>query len=492
MFKKKTGALEMENIPEQGAKKKKNKNSKVVTRVVIGGVIVLVVALLLVPRLMPKNSTPFVSVMAVKKGDVEENLSTTGIVQSEKTQTYYSPTSATITDFTPVVGNVIHSGDELVKFDTADLENQYEQAKLANTASQAGYHKSVTQSQDNTTKYQNAATDVDVLNQQVTDAQNNVNNLQIAINSASNDLAKKQTSLADLQAALTSIKDADKLKNQNDKINTTKKAIKDLQNHITDLNNQLITAQADYGNLQSDLAKREADKTTADASKLTADDKKQLAANTEVTALTADLAKANLEAAQKGVVAEFDGVVTATTGENGALAAKGTPLFTVASNKDVKLNVSITKYDLDKVKEGQSAEIKLAQSTYKGTVTKVNRVATENTKPNASTASVITVEVHIDNPDDNIYLGVEADVTIKEATATGVLLIPVEAINTDSNGGFCYVVENNIVVKKAITTGVTSDTVAEVKEGLTEGAQVITNVTADIKEGIKVNPMIEQ
>ena len=75
---------------------------------------------------------------------------------------------------------------------------------------------------------------------------------------------------------------------------------------------------------------------------------------------------------------------------------------------------------------------------------------------------------------------------IHTAKAEGVVAIPVEVINTDMEGDFVFVAENGMVVKKRITTGITSDSYSEVKEGLTEGEAVIMTMGQELEEGMSV------
>ena len=69
------------------------------------------------------------------------------------------------------------------------------------------------------------------------------------------------------------------------------------------------------------------------------------------------------------------------------------------------------------------------------------------------------------------------------------LLVPVEAVNSDKNGDFVYVVENDIVVRKDVVTGVSSDTQIEIISGLKENDQVMTDISLNIEEGMEVMVM---
>lgn len=469
----------------QEIKPVKKKNKKLVKRIIIGAVIVIVLAIIILPKMFAPEVVPSVITEKAYVGNIEQVLSTSGFVESEDTKTYYSDTNAKITEFNLEKGSNVHNGDVLVAFDTQDLENQYEQQKLQNQASKSEYAQALADSSENATKYQNATTDVDVLEQQVEDQQNYVEGIQISLNDETNYLSDLNNSLAEYQAKLekaTADDKTSKIEKYTDKINNIEDKIKKSNDYSTDLNNNLISAQNELATLQSNLSEQKSIKSSSETGVLSGNEKSKITATEKVTELTLDQAKVNLEKAQAGINAEFDGIITDVQTTNGATVTQGTPLFTIASNEDVKLTVALTKYDLETVKEGQSAEITLGATTYKGTVTKISRVATTN----SAGAAVINAEIHIDNPDDNIYLGVEAKVKINVGSASDVIQIPVECVNTDKEGTFCYVVDNGIVVKKSVTTGLTSDAYIEIKEGIAEGESVISDITTDIVEGEKV------
>ena len=157
-------------------------------------------------------------------------------------------------------------------------------------------------------------------------------------------------------------------------------------------------------------------------------------------------------------------------------------MVTLESTDKVKVEITVSKYDLEKIAVGQTATINIAGQKYDGKVTKINGMATTN----ASGAAVVGAEIEIDNPDSGIYLGIEARVEIHIARVAGAVAIPVELINSDKEGDFVFIVDNGVVVKKRITTGITSDSYSEVLEGLSEGDQVITATGPDLEEGMTV------
>lgn len=485
MFKKKKDDVSTDLKEIKPAKKK---NKKLVKRIVIGAVIVVILALMIVPRMFAPEVLPVVKTEKAITGDIEQVLSTSGFVESEETKTYYSDVNARITEFDLKKGSTVHGGDLLVTYDINELENQYKQQELQAKASKADYAQALADSSENATKYHNASTDVNVLEQQVEDQQNAVEHIQMSLNDEANYLSGLQSKLTEVQAKLEEASTANKtskIEKYTEQLKDIKSKIKDSTNYSTDLNNNLISAQNELAMLQSNLAEQKSIKSSSENAILSNNQKTQKAATTEVSSLTLEQAKANLDRAKAGVSAEFNGIITDVQVAEGATVAQGTPLFTIASNEVVKLTVALTKYDLEDVKEGQKADITLGGNSYTGEVSKISRVATTN----SAGAAVINAEIHIENPDDNIYLGVEAKVKIKVGSATNVVLVPVECINTDKSGTFCYVVENGIIVKKSVTTGLSSDEYIEIKEGIKEGEEVVGEFSADVTEGTKVTSM---
>ena len=105
---------------------------------------------------------------------------------------------------------------------------------------------------------------------------------------------------------------------------------------------------------------------------------------------------------------------------------------------------------------------------------------------NSNNTPVVSAEIEITNPDEDIYLGVEAKINIHAQKEENALLIPVEAINSDKNGDFVYIVENGVVVRRNVTTGVSSDEYTQIVEGIKEGDQVMTDISTGVTEGMQV------
>ena len=246
---------------------------------------------------------------------------------------------------------------------------------------------------------------------------------------------------------------------------------------------ELEKASNTLAELQSRLSSQQA-VAESDPSAVTAEEKEKMEITNNLSELDQMSAQELVEAAKKGIKADFNGVITKVSVVEGATTALGTELFTLQNTDKVDVNVNVSKYDYDKVKEGQSAEITLAGKTYEGEVTNISHIATQNEKG----ASLISADVRIKNPDEDIFFGVDAKVTIHAEEAYDVVVLPAEVVNIGKTGSFCYVIENGVITKKDITTGISSDEYVEVLDGIQEGDEVIRDL-GSLEEGMQAEPV---
>ena len=252
------------------------------------------------------------------------------------------------------------------------------------------------------------------------------------------------------------------------------------------LESALESASDELAELQSDLASEKAI-AEADSTSLTKEEKEKLKVTDNLSELDAKSAKELVEEGKKGITAEFNGIVSKADIKQGAAVTQGMELFTIQNTDKASVDVTLSKYDYGTVKEGQSAEITLGDNTYQGTVTKMSHIAVQNEKG----TPVISATVSINDPDDDIFLGVDAKVKIHAASAKNVVTLPVEVVNIGKDGSFCYVIEDGLVTKRDITTGISSEDYVEVIDGIKEGEEVISDL-GDYTEGMEVQAVSEQ
>ena len=446
-----TELVKAELTPQQKKKRKKR---------IIGGVIAAVLVLFIVSRVLTPAALPMVMVRSAEKGTVKQTIDTSGTVKTEQQKTYFSPLAAKVEVCKVQEGDAVEAGQVLLTYDVQDLENRKKEAALQNDEAYYGYQNTMDKNSKDTSEYSRSSHDVEILEQQVENAKAEVR-------------ALKQY-LTDMGCFLREA--------QND---NHENLAEEYQAKIDQATNQLAVKEEELAEFQSDLSEQKGIKNSTESTMMTADAKKQAEASKELQALKSAEVTDAVAQVSDGIKADFAGIVTGVKAVDGSNVENGGELFTVSSIEKVCVDVSFSKSDLEKIEEGQKAVATIAGKQYEGTVTRISRAAAKNEKG----ASIIQGEIHIDNPDADLYLGVDARVMVEGNKAENVVMIPVEAINIGKDGSFVYVVTDGMVQKRMVTAGISSDEYTEIKKGLEVGEQVIISVDAGIEEGMAVNPV---
>lgn len=513
-------------------KKGMMKSKNAVMFITLGILVVAIVIIAVIGSLAGggQESLPAVQTIPVTKGDVTQEVDATGNVESEQKKTFYSPVNGEIQIMPVETGDSVEAGQNIISFNLENLESENQKAELNVRSGQLDLQDARQQAGEAQAKQAEAAAKVPDLEAKIEEKQNQISSLQQQIKDAQAGAAadaQEQINQAQEEAKQryeAAVAEAEK-KYQDEKTEYDTKTKPEYEKKLADLKAQIdagdapASAQADYeyalNNPPKEPVKEQvnpadfavsADGITASAD--TSDLQYQMeSASSELAQLQSELASQKaiadadtaglsdaaqekmkisnnlaelevknlqelLEEGRKGIQAEFRGVISDAKVNQGATVSQGMELFTLQSTEQVCVDANISKYDFDKVKEGQKATVTLGDKEYQGTVKKISKIAIANEKG----TPLIGVDVHIDNPDDGIFIGVEAKVSIQAAEAKDAPILPVEAVNIGKEGSFCYVVKDGKIAKQNVETGVTSDSYVEIKSGLKTGDQVIEDI----------------
>lgn len=202
--------------------------------------------------------------------------------------------------------------------------------------------------------------------------------------------------------------------------------------------------------------------------------------------------KAARDELANGWKADFDGVITQCDITNGSQATALQTGIKLENMDQRVVTISLGEYDVHKVKVGMEAKVKTAYGEYAGVLESIAPTATGGSSGSildsvgsmagisglsSLTASGAGVEckILVDEPDENIIIGFDADVTITTGTYTDVPSVPIESIVLEKEGTYVYLYneEEGTVTKTKITTGATSDTSYQVTSGLNVGQKIV-------------------
>ena len=165
------------------------------------------------------------------------------------------------------------------------------------------------------------------------------------------------------------------------------------------------------------------------------------------------------------------------------------------------VTLSLGEYDIHKVKVGMPATITSAYGTYTGEVLSKAPTATGGSEGSfldsvgsmagisglsslTSTGAGVEVQVSVDNADENIIIGFDADVEIQVGDYKNITVVPIESIVLEKTGTYVYLynAEEGSVTKTLIETGAVSDSVYQVTSGLNVGDQIVATPSSDYEE----------
>ncbi|MDE7018006.1 MAG: efflux RND transporter periplasmic adaptor subunit [Lachnospiraceae bacterium] len=465
-----------EKTPMDKAKKK-----KIVKRCILGGIVVVIALYFGVGSMIAKNTPMAVYTSPVVRDDVEQVLSTSGTVKSEESKTYFADVAVKIGEVDVAEGDNVKKGEKLYSYDAEALDEEKTLAQLKLQSSEGSYESSMIKNNKYISELGEANINLGVLEQQIADSENYVKELNKKIKD-------KQDALA-YEGALLQISLLDWSNDPGSEEYMNLQKLIQLNTYEQQHNSEIEMWQKEVNEYQDKIAaykeykaEMKSQKSASESGSLDSGSRNQLIANTQIENMNAEETISSIEVVENGVTADFNGVVTSVSAVEGSTPAVGTQMVTLESTEKVKVEIAVSKYDLEKIALGQDADVTIAGNTYQGVIAKIDGMATTN----ASGAAVVGVDIQIENPDSSIFLGVEAKVAVHTAFAEQVLVVPIEVINSDKNGDFVYAVENGVLVRKGIVTGISSDIFCEVKEGLQEGDQIVSGSGAYLEEGMAV------
>ncbi len=466
---------------------KKKKGKKIIVLLIV---VLLIVGGFWACSRTAENIGNMVEVVQPEIGSVEEIVSLSGVVESEEVKTYYTAVSGKLSEVSVEAGDVVKAGEMLVTYDMEEMKEVLEQARLQYLSGNNSYQDSLADNTDAQQKLAEANRKLPLLEKQIKEQKAYIKAMQ-------EQLVSVQTERADafaqkemeLQRQLIEL-EKDPLKNA-DAIMQTQLAMQSNQyaaqkvNSTEDLleyEKSIESEQEKLAEYEKQKAELEAQKQSAEMGTLTNYQEENLSVSEQLNRMTYENAQEDYATAELGIAADFDGVVTEVSAVSGMPVGENTQLLTVANSDKVRVSFWITKYDLARLAEGQKADIVISGNTYSGSITKINRMAESTPSGNVQ----VGAQVHIDNPDDKIYIGLDAKLKIYANKAENVVIIPVNVLNADKEGDFVYVEENGVVVRKDVVTGISSAEYIEIKEGLTIQNNVIMSSLLPLEEGMAV------
>lgn len=167
--------------------------------------------------------------------------------------------------------------------------------------------------------------------------------------------------------------------------------------------------------------------------------------------------------------APFTGEVARRYVDEGSLVSPSTPIVNIVHTESLKIIANILEKDIPYLKLGMKANIRVEafpDKVFEGKIMNINSVLDLNTR-------TLQAEIHIPNKDHMLKPGMFARIDILLLENPKALVILKDALIEEGKEKYVFVLKGNKVAKRAISTGFEQGQFIEIKEGLSEGDQVV-------------------
>jgi HlyD family secretion protein len=221
-----------------------------------------------------------------------------------------------------------------------------------------------------------------------------------------------------------------------------------------------------------------------------------LVAESDIEVTKAQLADARAQLAyekaileQHTLAAPFDALVVDRQKELGTVVKAGDAIFTLVARGSIWALAYIDESRAGAIREGQPVEVRLRSLPHQVFPARVVRIGIESDRVSEERR----VYVKCEQCPVRFHLGEQAEVLIKVATLPKALLVPEAAVSGyDGSKGTVWTIEDGRLRRRVAAFGRrTEDSRLELKGGVPEGAAVVAQASAGLREGRAARPIEE-
>lgn len=419
------------------------KNKK---KIIIIGSVVLIAIIIAVFRMVTfnQNNVKEIDIGKAETMDLSQIIPVTGNIDAGNKEEIVLPTQQKVIELFAEKGQKINSGDPILKIDATDYEYQLKKYELG-----------LSLATSNLNRLQDASRDSDkkVLENAVKQAE-----LSAKSSEANYEVAKREyeqtKALYEIDAVSKNEYEA-ALKAMEDSKNQHELSVIQLSNSLNSLN--------DFDMNRNDQIKEQ---------------------RNQVESSKADIENVKDKIEKSTVKSSINGTIVQLDAKRDQYPTMENNTILIYDLSKYKVTIPVSQYDAVSISTGQKATIKVKgiDTKYKGTVSAVGDAAVI-TQDGANKEPKVEIEVTLNNPDDRIKVGYEADIDITLKESKGSIAVSFESVVEEDGKKFVFAVTDNKAVKTLVETGMETDFEIEILKGLKAGDPYVKNPPATLKDG---------
>jgi len=482
-------------------------------KIVIGVIVVAVLAAVVIVSVIAsrKEEPEVITVKLAVRPELKQTVTASGEVRPIRYIKLTSEVAGRIEEIYVQPGDMVTKGKPLVRLDPTQLQSSQEAQWAATQASLSDVQNARNAVNSAQQSLIVAEASVAAAKQQVVAFQTSVDKAQVDVNTAQREL-KRYTEL--IEAGVSSRLEYDTAR---DRYDTAKIALETAKANLEA--QKIAVKEAEERANQQRIAVKEA-QTSIKSSEMRANQQAAMLRGQQ-----SQRSKATQLSPLNGVIAD----IPTRVGEYAVSALSSTPLMTIADMSSINIEVNVDETEINNVKEGQEAKVKvdaLGDKEMRAVVTQKNPLAVAKSdatgglsnRVNVQEAKEFKVTLELrDLPEDihnALRPGMSSTATITTDTKNNVLAVPLEAIVEKAPPAASpsatvagsvpaatpvgekpkpqkgvYLIEGNKVRFIEVTTGITGEADIEVTSGLKPDMEIVrgpSRVLKTLKDGMTV------
>lgn len=180
------------------------------------------------------------------------------------------------------------------------------------------------------------------------------------------------------------------------------------------------------------------------------------------------------------VTAPVSGTIESFDVEKFDMAQAGAPVVVITNKDNMVVNFKVSEKVMKSLKEGQAVTVERNGNTYQGTISEIPLNIDAQ-------SGLFQIKAVVNGGGGDLISGTSVKVTTDTEQVKNALTIPVDAVYYDSENAFVYVVEDGVVRKAFVETGIFDNENMEIVSGLSAESVVVTSWSSELRDGLEVS-----
>ncbi|WP_174614901.1 efflux RND transporter periplasmic adaptor subunit [Virgibacillus ihumii] len=178
------------------------------------------------------------------------------------------------------------------------------------------------------------------------------------------------------------------------------------------------------------------------------------------------------------IYASADGEIAKLNASEGSMVSNSEPLAVIADMSSMELSFTVTSGTQDLFSEDDTYTAEIDGKKYEAEITSISSMPDDT--------GLYPVEATIDEASNNMLAGMVAVMQVPEKTVNNTIIVPTEAVMTESGQSFVYTIQDGKASKVNVTIQEVQSDKTAIKGDVEKGDEVVTDGQLTLTEGSKV------